>query len=249
MFDCLPGVPLTILTGSDATLPLIKTVPKVFKQENILDIWMYIQIRSFLPLQAEKLLYSTTGESSYEDFVQKVLEHKNSSIMLIQGHSLQKDDQDSEEDITIGAYIPGPWTSSASFPSMGLKSQDAAPFAFNIRTVLFQLSPIHRVYQGRRIWRESANSEPIVQTSGVTFGRPLDEAFGSEAIPSGQTYLALNASMDQAVFEHGEQKSPGGEFQGFLPFGPGEEGEIRIKVHKVEVWAATDNYSYYGTGA
>ena len=246
LFEPMKDILWSILTQGKSGPLLQRPVIESSGQGMILNPSIYAELCSFLPsirqarsFQPLKLLFIKSKGCDFQDLVRKVGSCTDASILLIQGYATQNDSQTKGKCIVFGAFIPQRWTTSASFPCLGLKSLGDASFASSKRTIIFQLSPAHCVYRGRNTWAESLDHEPMLQRGGIAFGRSLNEAFGSCHTPSGLTSLAVDSTLDQAVFEHGKQDALRGEFEGFLPYSAGCEGEVTIRAERLEVWTTS----------
>ncbi|KAI9708064.1 MAG: hypothetical protein M1820_004268 [Bogoriella megaspora] len=238
IFDRLLDVFWTILIRAHLVFPSPKAASADFEQSHIINTLMYTQICSFLPIEDMRLLFCKNGAFDLQEFAQKVAGSDSPSILLVQGRSITDLRPSEHAGVVLGAYIPGQWTTDASFPSTGLKCLSDAPSAQSKRTVIFQLSPVPRIYRDRRNWNESSGEEAMIQDGGITFQRSLAQAFEPTDTPRGSSYLALDKMIEQAVF------AVQTDWGRFLPYNASTEGEIKIQVDKMEVWAVGEEQGH-----
>jgi hypothetical protein len=176
-------------------------------------------------------VFSTAAHgSSLTSFSHNVLTWQSANLLILQGAP----DGNSEEIITIGAYLPQSWKSSSSHSSSS--SSDPLP-------CLFQLSPEHQVLPG--------NPSPSVQAqanlpaawfsthTGIAIGcqiPPASRSHHTPPSPHGAASLTIDVNLESAEF----RVEPVGHDGVFLPSGTASMEDasvkIRLDLYALEIW-------------
>lgn len=199
----------------------------------------------------------TTSAPDMKSFVKIMNSWPNASLIIIQGHRTnlsQANDPRSdtsrfqyEEPYIFGALLRHPW-------NRDLPTKPPVYYIGIEPYLLFQLSPVHRVYR---------ECEPQTRPLHSPFSTRDDENVivcgrkpSSIGSWEGSTSLEISSNLETAWFEHGKVdvqgvQGAGSQFEGFCPFGEGEEGRIQIHIERFEVWGSGTNwlsykYQYYG---
>jgi hypothetical protein len=103
--------------------------------------------------------------------------------------------------------------------------------------ILFQLSPVHRIYRTR----EGRGLEDEIFTScGIEIGCIPGDGNSME-FPCGITRLRVDMARNDAIFEHGRTDDDKGIFEGSCPYGVWGPRLMRLKVQKLEVWQCVNH--------
>lgn len=211
-------------------------------ETTVLNTTILSHISFFLPSKSESMnlfrsgvrlhpVFSTAAHgSSLTSFSHNVLTWQSANLLILQGAP----EGTNEETVTIGAYLPQPWKSSASHGSAS--TSDPLP-------CLFQLSPKHRVLPG--------NPSPAVQKqanlpaawfsthTGIALGcqiPPASRSHHTPPSPHGAASLMIDVNLESAEF----RVEPGGHDGVFLPSGTAsmEEASVkmRLDLYSLEIW-------------
>ncbi|KAJ5465120.1 uncharacterized protein N7458_000806 [Penicillium daleae] len=211
-------------------------------ESTILNPTILSHLSFFLPSKAHSMnlfksgvrlhpVFSTAAHgSSLTSFSHNVLTWQSANLLILQGAP----DGNSEEIITIGAYLPQSWKSSSSHSSSS--SSDPLP-------CLFQLSPEHQVLTG--------NPSPSVQAqanlpaswfsthTGIAIGcqiPPASRSHHTPPSPHGAASLTIDVNLESAEF----RVEPVGHDGVFLPSGTAsmEDASVktRLDLYALEIW-------------
>ncbi|KAE9981391.1 hypothetical protein EG327_006244 [Venturia inaequalis] len=253
--------------------PPTKSIPEPIldAEGDILDLSLLTQLSSFLGgnslFRRLRPLYSgNTHGFSMGQFEKSVFNWRAPSILLVSGSLIpesptsshdrayvetlpykrfsssipsSKDHQKGQNRrIVYGAYIPVPW-----------KQSPKQNFGTN-QTKLFQLSPMHDVFEASKMDESYVyfNKPPSTHT-GLGFGSPLPSnttgtASGrlirrgsqvSNLLPLGPISLHIDDALEFATFTHDSQG--GGSFlPSQLPIRRGKDWQDRFSIEALEVW-------------
>jgi hypothetical protein len=271
-FDLHKRKPSSSSISAELPLP-IKTIPEpiLASEGDILDFPLLTQLSTFLGgntlFRRLRPLYSgNTHGFSMGQFEKSVFNWRAPSILLVSG-SLIPDPPTSSHDrayvetlpykrlsssipsskdhqkgqnrrLVYGAYIPVPW-----------KQSPKQNFGTN-QTQLFQLSPMHDVFEASKVDESYVyfNKPPSTRT-GLGFGSPLpantaNTASGhsirrgstlSNLLPLGPISLHIDDALEFACFTHDSQG--GGSFlPSQLPIRRGKDWQDRFSIEALEVW-------------
>ncbi|TID13394.1 restriction of telomere capping protein 5 [Venturia nashicola] len=261
-------------TSIAAELPPPKRLipdPILDVEGDILDLSLLTQLSSFLGgnslFRRLRPLYSgNTHGFSMGQFEKSVFNWRAPSILLVSGSLIpespssshdrayvetlpykrfsssipaSKDHQKGQNRrIVFGAYIPVPW-----------KQSPKQNFGTN-QTQLFQLSPMHDVFEASKMDESYVyfNKPPSTHT-GLGFGSPLPSNTTSTAsghlvrrgsqisnlLPLGPISLHIDDALEFATFTHDSQG--GGSFlPSRLPIRRGKDWQDRFSIEALEVW-------------
>lgn len=253
--------------------PPKKSIPEPIldAEGDILDLSLLTQLSSFLGgnslFRRLRPLYSgNTHGFSMGQFEKSVFNWRAPSILLVSGSLIpespasshdrayvetlpykrfsssipsSKDHQKGQNRrIVYGAYIPVPW-----------KQSPKQNFGTN-QTQLFQLSPMHDVFEASKLDESYVyfNKPPSTHT-GLGFGSPLPSNTTSTAsghmirrgsgisnlLPLGPISLHIDDALEFATFTHDSQG--GGSFlPSQLPIRRGKDWQDRFSIEALEVW-------------
>ncbi|KAJ5949174.1 hypothetical protein N7454_000758 [Penicillium verhagenii] len=178
-------------------------------------------------------VFSTAAHgSSLTSFAHHVLTWQSATLLILQGVV----EGSSEDQVTIGAYLPQSWKSSTSSSSTSNHSSSTLPY-------LFQLSPSHQVLQGNTSPSVSQKSNlPTAwfsNHSGIAIGcqiPPSSRTHHAHPSPHGAGSLLIDVNLESAEL-HIE---PVGRDGVFLPPGtaaPHEKAtKTRLDLYSLEIW-------------
>ena len=188
-------------------------------------------------------VFSTTAHgSSLTSFSHHVLTWQAPSLLILQGvitNPTKQEEQD--EQITLGAYLPEPWKSSSTHSSSRTPDLPFLPS-------LFQLSPKHILLPGNP--SPSAHNQPNKPTAyfstntGIAIGcqiPPSSRTQQSNPTPHGAGSLIIDPNLESADFH----AFPVGHNGAFLPpvtattaRTPSEEPAIKthVDIYNLEIW-------------
>ncbi|KAJ5935215.1 hypothetical protein N7466_004762 [Penicillium verhagenii] len=178
-------------------------------------------------------VFSTAAHgSSLTSFAHHVLTWQSATLLILQGVV----EGSSEDQVTIGAYLPQSWKSPSSSSSTSNHSSSTLPY-------LFQLSPSHQVLQGNT--SPSVTQKSNLPTawfsnhSGIAIGcqiPPSSRIHHAHPSPHGAGSLLIDVNLESAEL-HIE---PVGRDGVFLPPGTASSNEkatkTRLDLYSLEIW-------------
>ncbi|GES62487.1 restriction of telomere capping protein 5 [Aspergillus terreus] len=214
-------------------------------ESSILDPVVISHLSFFLPSTNTNLnllrgnlrlhpVFSTAAHgSSLTSFSHNVITWQSGTLFLLEGTVSAGSEQG--ETITLGAYLPQPWTSgSSSSTSSHSADQSTAP-------CLFQLSPKHIILPGNPSSSIQKQNTPIAYFSnntGISIGcqlPPSSRTKHASPSPLGAGSLRIDTNLETADFH----VSPIGQNGAFLPppaGGPECPTKIQIDIYNLEIW-------------
>lgn len=224
--------------------PATLTLPGSFESA-ILNPTLNAHLSFFLPSTSPDLnilrsgvklhpVFSTNAHgSSLTYFSHHVLTWESATLLLLQG-SLA--DSPNDDLITLGAYIPHHWETSATTPKITPKTTDIPP-------CLFQLSPKHLLLPGNPsppISRKLNTPTAYFSTSsGIAIGCQIpapSRTYKSPPTPHGAGSLIIDADIETAEF----YAAPVGRDGVFLPAANASPDDpstkIKLDLHTLEIW-------------
>lgn len=174
-------------------------------------------------------VFSTAAHgSSLISFSHHVLTWQAPSLLILHGTT----EQDGK--ITLGAYLPSPWTSSSHHPSSSTKIPDSLP-------CLFQLSFKHLLLPGNP--SPSAHQQPntptayFSTTTGLAIGcklPPSSRTSTAQPTPHGAGSLIVDSSLETATFH----VSAVGHDGAFLPPETTSTAaeKTQVNIYNLEIW-------------
>ncbi|KAI9846283.1 MAG: Restriction of telomere capping protein 5 [Thelocarpon superellum] len=248
---------LPTTTPDDAAMP-----PLLIQEGEILDVNLLSQLSFFLKgsrlFRQLRPLYSGSDSGfSMGSFETKVFNWRAPTILLVAGtrvtHPARTPREKSFADtlppkkfrdgakgnttdarVVFGAYLETPW-----------KHTHKECFG-DTNTLLFQLSPIHEVFQASTINRDYISfNKPPTANSGISIGSPIPRSrtttssYSSSYAPThttlGPVSLFLDSALEFGVFTH--DANGGGSFHtSNNPARRGENWQERFAIDSLEVW-------------
>lgn len=184
-------------------------------------------------------VFSTAAHgSSLTSFSHNVMTWQSASLLLLQGVRTETNSEESEETITLGAYLPQPWKSPSS--SHNSPSPQSSPLPY-----LFQLSPNHKVLQGNpspSLSKQSNTNTPpawFSTTSGIAIGCQIPPPSRTTHVhpkPHGAGSLLIDVNLEGAEF----YTEPVGHEGVFLPDAntppSASSTKIKLDIYSLEIW-------------
>jgi TLD len=197
-------------------------------------------------------VYSTTSQgTSLTSFSRHVMSWQSATLLLITGSPMQSSQSFTKKPsscpITVGAFLPTPWSKSSSSSSTATPNDPSSP-----QPLLFLLSPRHAVFPHNPYHRTSTPVSHFSTKTGIALGciiPPSSHTNAASQLPLlGPVSLRVDADISTAVFQHDSDEGLGS----FLP-DPGLEKaqsrsgqasaqmtkKIEFDIDTLEVWGVT----------
>lgn len=171
-------------------------------------------------------VYSTTAQgTSLTSFTRLVTSWQSATLLLITGTptSSSPESMKSSRPITIGAYLPIPWSKSSSSTTA---NNSTSP-----QPILFLLSPRHALFAHNPYNRTSSSTSYSSPKTGIAMGciiPPASRASAATQSPIlGPVSLKIDADISSAVFQHDGREGVGA----FLPDPGLEKAQSHLEDH------------------
>ncbi|ERF68040.1 hypothetical protein EPUS_06430 [Endocarpon pusillum Z07020] len=192
-------------------------------------------------------VYSTTAHgTSLTSFSRQVMSWQSATLLLVTGTPTPpaSNTSDFSRPITVGAFLPSPWSKSSSSSS----SDSSSP-----QPLLFLLSPRHALCPHNPYNHSSASNSHCSPKTGIALGCIIPPASRTSAASQppvlGPVSLRIDADISTAIFQHDAGAGTGA----FLPdpglekaqaepnAGRGAVGrKVEFDIDTLEVWGITN---------